>query len=63
MVLAGSYKQYVQWQTENPDKDGSYVTSSWQLKGHRGYEVVRFGTWQEREHLDEIEAELEYGRK
>jgi hypothetical protein len=58
-VLAGSYRQFRQYCAENDLNPArvSYISDRDSLRGFRGT-IVKYGTWQERKDLREIEEEL-----
>jgi hypothetical protein len=61
-VLAGNYRQYVDYCRENyltPNGvDTFYISNVNSVRGRRGFKVVTYGTYYEREDLRKIQLEL-----
>ena len=60
-VIAGRYPEYAEWCRErgiSPRTGPAFYVTLASLRGRRDVEVVRVGTWPEREDLPEIEEML-----
>jgi hypothetical protein len=60
-VIAGNYKQYVDWCREqeiSPRTGDAFYATPESLRGRNEVRTVRTGTWQERDDLREIEETL-----
>lgn len=60
LVIAGSHAQYEQWIRDNDVSKRStvYVNSAYAIKGMRGAEYIRIGTWYNRKDANKIAQEL-----
>lgn len=59
MVFAGNYQQYAEWCNAQPiNEHFRYVSDLNSLRGMRGCELIRIGTWHKRKDATDIEREI-----